>query len=155
MNELIAEPVVEPAVPVPNGRRRLTRDDIISGQDSGLTTEEVEVPEWGGYVVVKALTGHDRDAFEAAMVRNGGTKKQRLDIIDTRASLVQKTCVEPDGTLTFTPVDIAMLTKKSAAALQRVFLVAQRLSGLSDDDIEEIEQDLKGDPSAGAGSTSP
>ena len=34
--------------------------------------------------------------------------------------------------------DISVLGQKSAAALQRVFNVAQRLSGFSDEDLEEL-----------------
>jgi hypothetical protein len=33
---------------------------------------------------------------------------------------------------------VALLGEKSAAALQRVFEVGQRLSGLSDGDVEEL-----------------
>jgi hypothetical protein len=153
--EILTEPTVQAQAPVANGgapeRKRLSRGDIQSGQDSGLGKEELDVPEWGGYVVVKGLTGHERDAWEAGMVVNAGTKKQRVTLADTRASLVQKTCINDDGTLQFQPSDIEWLTQKSAASLQRVFLVAQRLSGLSDDDIEEIVTDLKDDPSAVTG----
>ncbi len=45
----------------------LTKDDILGADD--LATEDVEVPEWGGCVRVRALTGTERDAFEAAMFR--------------------------------------------------------------------------------------
>jgi hypothetical protein len=155
MTEILQEAIADPLAPVANGgppeRRRLSRGDIQSGADSGLGKEELDVPEWGGYVIVKGLTGHERDAWEASFFVNFGTRKQRATLADTRASLVQKTCINDDGTLQFQPSDIEWLTQKSAASLQRVFLVAQRLSGLSDDDIEEIVADLKGDPSAVTG----
>ena len=44
----------------------LTRDQILQAND--LVTETVEVPEWGGSVFVKSLTGVERDQFEAAIV---------------------------------------------------------------------------------------
>jgi hypothetical protein len=38
------------------------------------------------------------------------------------------------------------LTKKSAAPMDRLFSVAQRLSGMSNEDVEELEKNLKSDP---------
>lgn len=149
--EATAETVATPAVA--NGqapvRQRLTRDAILAAED--ITTEDVDVPEWGGFVTVKGLTGRERDQWEAGMWRNAGTKKAKMTLDDTRASLVQKTIVDEHGHLLFSLADIERLTQKSSAPLQRIFLVAQRLSGISDDDIEEITSDLKEGPSAGAG----
>jgi hypothetical protein len=52
------------------------------------------------------------------------------------------------------PVDgqVAALGKKNAAALQRVFRVAQRLSGLAEDKADELVSQLGEDPSVGSGS---
>ena len=53
----------------------LTRDEILESED--LATETVSVPEWGGSVIVRALTGTERDAYEAegpgAMVAAGNS----------------------------------------------------------------------------------
>ena len=49
---------------------RLSREDILKAED--LPTEEVPVPEWGGSVLVRGLTGRERDLFETSMmVRQG------------------------------------------------------------------------------------
>ena len=116
----------------------LTRDDIFKAND--IATEEVAVPEWGGVVVVKALSGTERDAFEASVVdqRNGKTNYKLENI---RAKLRVKTVVDPK-TLEpiFTVADIEGLGKKSAAALDRIFSVAQKLSRLTDKDVEELEK---------------
>jgi len=44
----------------------LTRDAILEAQD--LQHEEVYIPEWGGSVRVRTLTGAERDAFEQSIV---------------------------------------------------------------------------------------
>ena len=44
----------------------LTREQILKADD--MTTERVPVPEWGGEVLVKSLTGRQRDEFEGSMI---------------------------------------------------------------------------------------
>ena len=114
----------------------LKRDDILNVDD--LKTIDVEVPEWGGTVCVKMMSGKERDDFEASVVsfKNG---KQNVTTANIRAKLVQKTVIDPETKeLIFTVADIDSLGKKSSAALDRVFSAAQNLSKISDDDIEEL-----------------
>ena len=116
----------------------LTRAQILAKSD--ISTEAVHVPEWGGSVLVKAMTGTERDAFESSLVeqkKSGNTVK--MDNI--RAKLVQKTVIDPETKeCIFTVADIEELGKKSAAALDKVFSVARKLSGLTEEDIEELEK---------------
>jgi len=113
----------------------LTRQAILDAQD--LLTEEVQVPEWGGAVLVRGLTGEERDALEAEIVELRG-KKTQVNMQNFRARLVARSVVGEDGRRIFTDADIKALGKKSAAALQRVFEVSQRLSGLSEEDLDEL-----------------
>lgn len=114
----------------------LTRDQIMAADD--LQTESVAVPEWGGEVIVKGLTGRERDAFEAALVAGRQGKRARLNLDNIRARFVAACVVDERGQALFYPSDVELLGEKSAAALQRVFEVGQRLSGLSDEDVEEL-----------------
>jgi len=113
----------------------LTRDAILQAED--LPTEDIEVEEWGGAVRVRALTGAERDAFEQSIVEQRG-KSTRVNMRNIRAKLVALTVVDGDGKRLFSDKDAELLGKKSAAALDRVFEVAQRLSGLSPEDMEEL-----------------
>lgn len=113
----------------------LTRDAILQAED--LPTEDIEVEEWGGAVRVRALTGAERDAFEQSIVEQRG-KSTRMNLRNIRAKLVALTVVDADGKRLFSDKDAELLGKKSAAALDRVFEVAQRLSGLSSEDMEEL-----------------
>lgn len=114
----------------------LSRDQILEAKD--LETREVDVPEWGGTVLVRALSGTDRDAYEASLVQIRG-KQQVPNLANIRAKLVARAVVDEDGNRLFTDADIKALGQKSAAALGRVFTVAAEMSGLDDKDIEEIE----------------
>lgn len=117
--------------------KTLTRDQIL--QCSDIQTESVEVPEWGGAVLVKGLSGAERDALEAAIVEVRG-RKQRLHLENTMARLVSISVIDENGKRLFTNGDIEALGKKSSSALQRVCQVAQRLSGLTQDDLEEMSK---------------
>lgn len=132
----------------------ISRESIQAIDD--LTTELVEVPEWGGSLYVRSLSGKERDDFEISMLRGKG-RKQTVNLANLRAKLCVLVCVDGPDVHTakpvFKPQDAAWLGQKSAQALQRVFVVAQRLSGLTDDDVEELTSDLGEDPSDGSGSS--
>ena len=126
----------------------LSREAILGVAD--LPTEDVEVPEWGGTVRVKGLTGKDRDAFEASIVGDTAATKgqsRRLNMANMRARFVALSIVDEQGVRLFSDGDVAALGAKSAAALQRVYVVAQRLSGLTDEDVEELAGNSEAAPS--------
>lgn len=113
----------------------LTRNQILTAPD--LQRELVHVPEWGGDVYVRGLTGSERDALEAGMLeRKGKTTSIRLE--NLRARLLSTTLVDEDGKSLFGPEDVVVLGSKSAVALERCFAVARRLSGFTEQDVEEL-----------------
>jgi hypothetical protein len=121
----------------------LTKEQILSADD--IKRELVQVPEWGGDVYVKAMTGTERDSFEASIVEMRG-KAQNVNLKDIRAKLASISICDESGKRLFTDGDMQALAKKSAAALQRVFEVAQRLSGIGDDDVKELADGVKNSP---------
>lgn len=106
----------------------LTKDQILEASD--LTTESVEVPAWGGSVNVRSMSGADRDSFEASMMKVAEDGTRTPDMTNMRAKLVALTVVDEAGNRLFEVSDIDRLALKSAAALEIVFDVAQRLNGL-------------------------
>lgn len=118
----------------------LTRDQILNALD--MESQVVAVPEWGGDVMVKGLTGAERDAFERRIVEMRG-KKTQVNLTNIRAKLVALCAVDKDGKRIFTDADVVALGGKSAAALDRVFTVAQKLSGLTTEDVDELEKNLE------------
>jgi len=115
----------------------LSKADILAASD--LLSESVHVPEWGGEVLVRGLTGAQRDEFEASVVVGKGSNRD-VNIKNLRAKLVALSVVDETGALVFSDADVKALGDKSAVALQRVFEVAQRLSGLSGADVEELSK---------------
>jgi len=97
----------------------LNRDAILATDD--LERETVDVPEWGGAVVVQALTSRQRALFE----------RRKSDEFD-QVALVTRCVVDQNGNRTFGDQDIETLACKSAAAVDRLYQVAARLCGLSE-----------------------
>ena len=48
----------------------LTKEQILRVKD--IETRKVNVPEWGGDVMVRSLTGAERDYFESKLVDQSG-----------------------------------------------------------------------------------
>src|SRR5512146_521473 len=113
----------------------LKKSDILAVRD--IETETVAVPEWGGEVLVSGLTGKERDEFEASVVEMRG-KSTKVDMSNIRAKLCAIAIHDEEGKRMWDEDEVDELGKKSARALQRVFEVAQRLSGLSDGDVESL-----------------
>lgn len=115
--------------------KALTKEQILGASD--IQIKKVEIPEWNGFVFVKGMTAKERDDFEASIIRMNG-KVRKVDMRDLRAKLVSKSICDEDGKLLFDEKDIKELGEKSASAVQRIFTVAQELSGLTDEDAEEL-----------------
>lgn len=122
----------------------LSGEEILAALDAKF--EDVEVPEWGGHVRIKALTGQERDAFEASTIERRG-KSVRQNLQNLRARLVAYCAIDADGNRLFQPYQVELLGQKSAAALDRLFAVAQRLSKLSDEDVEVLVENFEHGPS--------
>ena len=124
-------------------KKYLTFDDIKAAEDIEILP--VDVPEWGGAVFVKGMTGQERDNWESALVKRSG-KKAAIDLSDVRAKLCALTICDENGNRLFSEKDVKWLTLKSASALQRVYEVAQELSGITDEDVEELAEELEENP---------
>lgn len=113
----------------------LSREDILGAGDA--VTEGVPCPEWGGTVLVKGLTGAERDAWEASLLTGRGANRD-VNMANVRAKLVAAAVVDGSGNRLFLPTDVEALGQKSAAALSRVYDTAARLAGVTKADEEEL-----------------
>jgi predicted Fe-Mo cluster-binding NifX family protein len=111
----------------------LTRAQILAADDT--RRQVVKVPEWGGEVTVSVMTGRQRDAWEASMAGQDAETIMR----DARAKLVAACVIGEDGAPLFTQADVDALSGKSAAALDRVVKVAQRLNRIGEKDLEDLK----------------
>lgn len=123
----------------------LSKEQILHADDREY--EEVDVPEWGGKVMVRSMTGKERDKFEASTVvmKNG---QQTPNLENLRARLISMCVVTEDrSALLFdSAADVQVLGNRNTRALQRIFNACQRLNGITDDDIEEMTESFEQDP---------
>lgn len=120
----------------------LTKDAILAAQDT--RTEDVEVAEWGGVVRVRTMSASERDKWESETYADG-----KVNAVDFRARFVALCLVDDAGNRMFSDAEVAQLGTKSAAALQRVFNVAQRLNALSGKDVADLEKNSVPTPGEG------
>ena len=113
----------------------LTRDQILTPRP--MASEIVDVPEWGGRVRVIALSSRQRDAFEKSLLVKDG-KKQVVSYDNVKAKLLAQAIVDSQGKPIFSNGDIEALGEQGGDVVSRVYGVASRLSGLTDDDVEEL-----------------
>lgn len=114
----------------------LTKAQIEAADDRQW--EDVEVPAWGGTVRILAMSGTDRNAYQAAMVVLGTNgKPQRVNLEDQLAKLVGKCLVGEDFERLYTDKEVKALGKKDGAVLDRLAAVVKRLSGLGEDAVED------------------
>lgn len=113
-------------------KKILTKDEILKAED--IQKEFVDVPEWGGSVYVKMLTGKERDQLESSVITGPGQR----DFENLRAKLIALSVVDENGTRLFDFNESNLLGDKSARVLDRLFSVAQRLSGITAKDVDDI-----------------
>jgi hypothetical protein len=107
-----------------------------------LPRETVPVPELGTSFTLRGMTGEERDAFELSLTGLTANQKRRIpDPTNYRAKLLVFSIIDPEtGQLLFTPNDIPAVGKIRADVLTRLSDVAQRLSGIRREDVEDAEK---------------
>lgn len=132
----------------------LGRDSILAAQD--IKIELVNVPEWGGAVYVRGLTGAERAEYEMGLVEMKGGKVVKVNSTDSYPRLALCCCVDSDDPATaqrlFNDADLDALRQKSGAPLARIAKVALRLSGMGRQAEETLEQDFLAMELNGSGS---
>ena len=113
----------------------LSKEQILAVKD--IKIEEFFVPEWDGSIYIKTMTAEERDKFEEA-VFNKDNGKRKTDVSGLRAKLCAFVICDAEGQRLFTENEVETLSKKSAAALTRIFEKAQELSATREDDLEEM-----------------
>lgn len=121
-------------------KKILGRSDILSIDD--IETQELEIKEWGGAVLVRSMTGTERDEFETDIseVEGDNAKKNKTRTANIRAKFVQRVLVDEDGNRLFTSADIIEIGRKNSAILDKVMAFAKDLSGIDKDSEEELEK---------------
>lgn len=131
----------------------LTRDTILGATKPPQQT--VAVPELGGDVIMRGMTGVERDVFEMSCFEGRG-KKRDWNMRNMRAKLVAFCCIDEQGKRIFSDHDVEALGEVRADVVDRLFGIAQKLSGMKDEDVDELGlTSVTTKPSAISSSASP
>jgi len=109
----------------------LSKAAILATDDKNI--KRVQVPEWGGEVGLRVLTGLERDKFEA-MFTEKTTDKFKIRFVACSV------CNE-EGERLFSDADLDALGEKSSRVINHLFDLAWEHSCLSQEAVEEAGND--------------
>ena len=120
----------------------LNFDDIVASQDKDY--QDVDVPEWGGTVRIATMSGEDRDRWELSMMQADDSSERGFKLnFDAycRVRLVAMCLVDDNFNRIFTTQEeMGALAKKSGKVMDLLYDVAQRVNGITDEDIDDLEK---------------
>jgi hypothetical protein len=115
----------------------LSKKAILEAQDSVKEAVDMRPYGWPGHVYVISLTGAGRDAWESSLLTFTG-KKSKPDLANARAKLLTRCLCDQNGQLLFEEHEVEALGRKSAKALDYLYDVARRLSGIGEEEVKEL-----------------
>lgn len=124
----------------------LSAEEILAAED--LETVEVDVPEWGGTVLVRPFTATERDRYELA-IREAARNPDNAQI---RAQFAGRVMVDEQGKRLFSDREVGKLGEKSAAPLDRIIDTVRELSGMSKGAADRAAEGFGNAPSDGSSS---
>ena len=128
----------------------LSRDQILGAKD--IDTREVDVPEWGGAVLVRALSITEGNEWRRSMLRpvaktDPKTRETSITMeFSTEAAelanvrMLSIACIDAEGNRLFKPEDIEALGKHSMTPIARVVEVVMDISGLTKKAADDAEK---------------
>lgn len=110
----------------------LSREDILKADDR--KTVEVEIPEWGGTVLLMEMSAKERDDYEVSLQTFDANGKASFNPENVRAKLVSACLVDENGQRMFTVNDLA---QKNGRVIDRLFQAASELNSVAESAIED------------------
>jgi len=108
----------------------LTKEQILSADDRASI--KLEVPEWGGEVYVRVMSGTERESFE----REWTSTEEKL-LPQYKVKLLRRCLCDDKGDALFSNEDLTALGEKNALVLDRLFTECMKLNGFAKDAVEE------------------
>jgi hypothetical protein len=103
----------------------LTREQIFAALD--LPVKDVDVPEWGGHIGLRVMSGTEREEFEGSVLE---AKERDESTKEFRAKLVAFCAVDANGERLFSLEHLEALGKKSAVVIDRLADVCLRINAM-------------------------
>lgn len=111
----------------------LTKDKILSAIDA--KTESVEVPEWGGSILLRVMSGRQRNNYE--FWAHAESNKKSPDFRGIRERLIVACAIDDHGKALFDEKDVDALSEKNSEVIDRLHKACQKINGMDDGAVEE------------------
>lgn len=117
------------------------RDQILDADDQEIIDVDMsEFKGWPAKVRLRSLSGGERDYFEEGLTRQVGNQT-KPNLKNLRARFVSMCAIDEDeGKNLFSQADIPKLAAKNSRAINRLFDAGRKLSGMTDEDVKEMEE---------------
>ena len=115
----------------------LDRKSILAAND--VRKEKIAVPEWGGDVFLRVLTGTDRDRFEESYA------DQKMKAFRIRFLLLA--LCDDSGERLFGDDEADVLGKKSSVVINRLFEAGWKLNAFTQEAVDALGEDSETAPS--------
>lgn len=116
----------------------LSKAAILAAKDVRLS-DAIPVPEWGGDVYIKTLSGLERDAFEESY------QEQKMKAFRVRFLVL--TLCDDSGERLFSDGDYDSLGKKSSVVINRLFERAWSHNAFTQEAVDGLGKDSPSAPS--------
>lgn len=106
----------------------LSRDDILAVP---LRTLEVEVPEWGGTVLIREMTAAEVQENGRYLLKPNG-KPDFSKAVQVPTRMCARQIVDENGERLFGDADISLLMERHGAAISNIAKAVRELSGMEE-----------------------
>lgn len=113
----------------------ISKESIL--QFKSKPTVTVNVPEWGGVVHVRVMSGTERDDYEDETFRLNGSDVS-LNRKNARARLLVRCIADEAGQRIFSDEDADALGGQPANIIDKVYAEALKVNGFTKQDVEEL-----------------
>jgi hypothetical protein len=137
-----------------NGHHILTRDQLLeAARTARIERDRLYVPELGGDIWVRGMSGLERDKFEEGLRIRRGRRAGQTDMRNFRAQLAVRVIVDDQGNRLLNDLDADIFGKLPAGVLDRIIARCTELSGKAAEEIEDMGNDSASQAISAASST--
>lgn len=133
----------------------LTREQMLeAARNAKIERDTLTVPELGGEIWVRGMSGTERDKFEEGLRIRKGKRAGQTDLRNFRAQLAVRVIVDEQGQRVLTDADAEIFGRVPAGVLDRIIARCTELSGKADEEIDDLGNASASQAASGASSSS-
>lgn len=120
----------------------LTRDQMIeAAKNARIERDKLLVPELGGEIWVRGMSGIERDKFEEGLRIRKGKRAGQSDLRNFRAQLAVRVIVDDQGQRVLNDLDADIFGRLPAGVLDRIITRCNELSGKAQEELDDLGND--------------